>query len=171
MRRIAQYEQRGYYTREEDDQEDDNDYEEEEDLRSEYQRRRRAALARPVREIAIVGSASSAGGDRHNGGRRAFELTKIERDRLLAEYGRLYGRHNSIVERMTNIEREVAVRQALMIANGVAFGGGGCSGVADLLRADGGMMKFPSAHDGARYSSDSTKLLAMHSPRSQRAGF
>lgn len=177
-RRIAQYEKRSYYNREDDDhdddEEDEGDVDNDEELPSmnRRRRRRRAALARPVREIDIVGSAASAGADCHDGRRRDRELTEMERDRLLAEYGRLYGQHNAIVERMTNIEREVAVRRALMIANGVAVGGGDdCPGVADLLlRADGGMMGLPSVHDGARYSSDSTKLLPMHSPRTQRAG-
>ena len=56
-----------------------NDCEEEEDdfdaveLRSKYQRRRRAALVRPVREIAIAWSTSSAVANCHK--RRATRLS------------------------------------------------------------------------------------------------
>lgn len=75
-------------------------------------KRRKSILISSLAKIAPVdnyigGGPSRRGRGSHTGGRSDFILTEIERDRLLAEYGRLYSRRRSIIERMAIPEREV----------------------------------------------------------------
>jgi hypothetical protein len=123
---------------------------------------------RPMREIAIDTSAT-AGDGRRDGERRIVELGGAERDRLLAEYGRLYLHRRSVLERTASLEGELRVVQAVMMATGgVDVVDGGGLGGTDLNV--GSMQKLATAHEGGGM----TKLVAVHNAiqcyKTQRAG-
>lgn len=63
-------------------------------------------------------------------------LDTIEHDRLMSEYGRLYGRHCSMIERMKTLEVELCDMQTYLIVNcGVDVIGGSSSG--SIVGGDG----------------------------------
>jgi hypothetical protein len=85
-----------------------------------------------MRRIAIIAPliAATVGGVR-----RDIKLPNVEHDRLLDEYGHLYGRRSSMLKRMATLEWEMTVMRAVMIANGGVIGPGG----TNPPRANGGV--------------------------------
>jgi hypothetical protein len=64
-------------------------------------------------------------------------IDTIEHDRLMSEYGRLYGRHCSMLERMKILEVELRDMQTYLIVNGGVDVIGGSSSSSIIVGGDG----------------------------------
>jgi hypothetical protein len=80
----------------------------------------------PVREIDIRNTTSI--------------IDTIEHDRLMSEYGRLYGRHCSMLERMKTLEVELRDMQTYLIVNGGVDIIGGSSNSSSIVGGGDGLV-------------------------------